>query len=46
MKEPDFGGGEVHLDEEGVDTSSTAFNAAREACEPITLETHGIDIGG
>jgi hypothetical protein len=47
MGDPTFlGPGKVHLDIAGIDTSSPAFEAAREACQDKTLELHGVNIGG
>jgi len=47
MGDPEFlGPGKVHLDIQGLDTSSPAFEAAREACQGKTLEPNGISIGG
>lgn len=47
MGDPEFlGPGKVHLDIKGLDTSSPAFEAAREACQGKTLEPNGISIGG
>lgn len=47
MGDPTFlGPGKVHLDIAGIDTGSPEFEAAREACQGKTLETHGINIGG
>ncbi len=47
MGDPEFRGpGQVLLDTKGIDTSSPAFEAAREACQGKTLELHGINIGG
>ena len=47
MGDPTFlGPGKVHLDITGIDTGSPAFEAAREACQGLTLELHGIKIGG
>ncbi len=47
MGDPTFlGPGKVHLDIAGIDTSSPAFEAAREACQGKTLEPRGISIGG
>jgi hypothetical protein len=47
MGDPTFlGPGQVHLDIEGIDTESPAFEAAAEACHGLTPETEGVDIGG
>jgi hypothetical protein len=45
MADPTFeGNGKVLLDRTA--TGSPAFEAAREACQGMTLELHGINIGG
>jgi hypothetical protein len=45
MADPEFlGPGKVHLDRSAAE--SPAFDAARQACQGKTLETHGITIGG
>lgn len=48
MGDPTFlGPGKVHLDIAGLDTSSPAFEAAREACEGKTPElSGGVTVGG
>lgn len=47
MGDPEFRGtGKVLLDTKGIDTSSPAFEAARQACQGKTLEPRGISIGG
>jgi hypothetical protein len=47
MGDPEFlGPGKVHLDNNGIDPSSPAFVAAREACEGKLMELAGISIGG
>lgn len=47
MGDPEFlGPGKVHLDNKGIDPSSPAFAAAREACEGKLMEIAGISIGG
>jgi hypothetical protein len=47
MADPTFlGPGKVHLDIAGIDTSSPAFESARGACQGLTLELQGINIGG
>jgi hypothetical protein len=47
MGDPTFlGPGKVHLDIEGIDTESPAFEAAAEACQGLTPETEGVNIGG
>jgi hypothetical protein len=47
MGDPEFlGPGKFHLDIEGIDTTSPAFEAAREACDEMLPETSGVTIGG
>jgi hypothetical protein len=47
MGDPEFlGPGKVHLDNNGIDPSSPAFVAAREACEGKLMEIAGVSIGG
>jgi hypothetical protein len=47
MGDPEFlGPGKFHLDIEGIDTSSPAFEAAREACNGLLPESSGITVGG
>jgi hypothetical protein len=47
MGDPEFlGPGKFHLDIEGIDTSSPAFEAAREACDDKLPELSGITVGG
>jgi hypothetical protein len=47
MGDPEFlGPGKFHLDIEGVDTSSPAFEAAQEACQNELPELSGITVGG
>jgi hypothetical protein len=47
MGDPEFlGPGKFHLDIEGIDTSSPAFEAAREACGDKLPELSGITVGG
>jgi hypothetical protein len=47
MGDPEFlGPGKFHLDIEGIDTSSPAFEAAREACGDKLPELSGFSIGG
>jgi hypothetical protein len=47
MGDPEFlGPGKFHLDIEGIDTSSPAFEAAREACGEKLPELPGIAVGG
>ena len=47
MGDPEFlGPGKFHLDIEGIDTSSPAFEAAREACDEKLPELSGIAVGG
>jgi hypothetical protein len=47
MGDPEFlGPGKFHLDIEGIDTSSPAFEAAREACQGLLPETPGVTVGG
>jgi hypothetical protein len=47
MGDPEFlGPGKFHLDIEGIDTSSPAFEAARETCNGLLPESSGITVGG
>ncbi len=47
MGDPEFlGPGKFHLDIEGIDTESPAFEAAREACDEKLPELPGISVGG
>lgn len=47
MGDPQFlGPGKVRLDNNGIDPSSPAFVAAREACDDVLMEMSGISIGG
>jgi hypothetical protein len=47
MGDPEFlGPGKFHLDIEGIDTSSPAFEAAREACDDMLPELSGLTVGG
>jgi hypothetical protein len=47
MGDPEFlGPGKFHLDIEGIDTSSPAFEAAREACDNELPEPSGVTVGG
>ncbi len=47
MGDPEFlGPGKFHLDIKGIDTSSPAFEAAREACDDKLPELSGITVGG
>lgn len=47
MGDPEFlGPGKFHLDIEGIDTESPAFEAAREACDEELPELPGIAVGG
>jgi hypothetical protein len=47
MGDPEFlGPGKFHLDIEGIDTSSPAFEAAREACGDKLPALSGFSIGG
>jgi hypothetical protein len=47
MPDPQFlGPGQVHLSIAGIDTSSPAFEAAREACDDIVPEESGPTVGG
>lgn len=47
MGDPEFlGPGKFHLDISGIDTSSPAFEAAREACEGKLPDLPGLSIGG
>jgi hypothetical protein len=47
MGDPEFlGPGKFHLDIEGIDTSSPAFEAAREACDEELPELSGVTVGG
>jgi hypothetical protein len=47
MGDPEFvGPGKFHLDIEGIDTSSPAFEAARQACANKLPETSGVTVGG
>jgi hypothetical protein len=47
MGDPEFlGPGQFHLDIEGLDTTSPAFEAAREACDGLLPETPGVTVGG
>jgi hypothetical protein len=41
-----LGPGKFLLDIEGIDTTSPAFEAAREACKGMLPETSGITVGG
>lgn len=47
MGDPEFlGPGKFHLDIDGIDTESPAFEAAREACDGKLPELPGISVGG
>jgi hypothetical protein len=47
MPDPQFlGAGKVHLSISGIDTSSPAFEAAREACDSVAPEQSGPAVGG
>jgi hypothetical protein len=47
MGDPEFlGPGKFHLDIEGIDTNSPAFEAAQEACANKLPELSGITVGG
>lgn len=47
MGDPEIlGPGKFHLDIEGIDTESPAFEAAREACDEKLPEMSGITVGG
>jgi hypothetical protein len=47
MGDPEFlGPGKFHLDLEGIDTESPAFEAAREACDEELPELPGVVVGG
>ena len=47
MGDPEFlGPGKFHLDIEGIDTESPAFEGAREACDEELPELPGIAVGG
>jgi hypothetical protein len=47
MGDPEFlGPGKFHLDIEGIDTESPAFEAAREACDEQLPELPGVVVGG
>ncbi len=47
MGDPEFlGPGKFHLDIEGIDTTSPAFEAAREACANELPEVPGVVVGG
>ena len=47
MGDPTFlGPGKFHLDIEGIDTNSPAFEAARETCDEELPELPGISVGG
>lgn len=47
MGDPEFlGNGKVHLDNNGIDPSSPAMVAAREACGDRLMEIAGVSIGG
>lgn len=47
MGDPKFlGPGKFHLDIDGIDTESPAFEAAREACDDKLPELSGISVGG
>ena len=45
--DPEFlGPGKFHLDIDGLDTESPAFEAAREACDGLLPELSGVTVGG
>jgi hypothetical protein len=47
MGDPEFlGPGKFHLDIDGIDTESPAFETAREACDEKLPELSGISVGG
>jgi hypothetical protein len=47
MGDPEFlGPGKFHLDIEGIDTESPAFEAAQETCQGMLPETPGVTVGG